>query len=326
MRILGGILMNQSNINKYTQTYGTRFTRAQKKKSIEALSEDFKALGYESTLIRGKKFISRADNYLYGNLKQMKTVIVVPYDTPERKVWHKVLYFPFDGTRTANKTMVATYVPVLILFAIIFGSLYGLQPMITSLEITTIMSLVLFALTLGLMYWMLHGIHNAHNYNRNSASILAALEIAGKLDKDERKKVGFLFTDKNKMRFLGAESSVNDFVNNGKNPNFIALDCIGLGSNVKIAYNPQNRKLANEVAKNYPDKKIMIECIKLSEEMRLQTAMTHFKKAIVISSGECDEDGNLFVLGSGTSKDTKIDETLIDNISTMVYKYLHIQK
>ena len=104
--------MDKTVLEKYTKTYGTRFSRRQKKRFIEALHQDFHALGYEPTMIEGKKLLSHAHNYLYGNMKQMKTVIVVPYDTPERKFWKKVLYFPFDGTKTANKTMVATYVPI----------------------------------------------------------------------------------------------------------------------------------------------------------------------------------------------------------------------
>lgn len=95
--------MDKTVLEKYTKTYGTRFSRRQKKRFIEALHQDFHALGYEPTMIEGKKLLSHAHNYLYGNMKQMKTVIVVPYDTPERKFWKKVLYFPFDGTKTANQ-------------------------------------------------------------------------------------------------------------------------------------------------------------------------------------------------------------------------------
>ncbi len=184
--------MDKTVLEKYTKTYGTRFSRRQKKRFIEALHQDFHALGYEPTMIEGKKLLSHAHNYLYGNMKQMKTVIVVPYDTPERKFWKKVLYFPFDGTKTANKTMVATYVPIFLFFALIFGGLYGLQPLITSTGLASLISCGLFLLTVMLMYWMMHGFHNAHNYNRNSATIAAAVEIAKGLNRDERKKVGFL--------------------------------------------------------------------------------------------------------------------------------------
>ena len=85
--------MDKTVLEKYTKTYGTRFSRRQKKRFIEALHQDFHALGYEPTMIEGKKLLSHAHNYLYGNMKQMKTVIVVPYDTPERKFTERKCFF-----------------------------------------------------------------------------------------------------------------------------------------------------------------------------------------------------------------------------------------
>ena len=80
----------------------------------------------------------------------------------------------------------------------------------------------------------MHGFHNSHNYNRNSATIAAAVEIARGLSRDERKKTGFLFTDNNKMRYIGAEAAAKDLANAGKNPTLICLGCIGKGDTVQI--------------------------------------------------------------------------------------------
>ena len=109
--------MEQELFEKYTKTYGKRFTRKQKHKFAKALHEDMTQAGYEKTMIKGSKLIiMKAEDYFYGNRKRMKTVIVVPYDTPERKFWHKVFYFPLDGTKTMNKTLIATYVPIILLY------------------------------------------------------------------------------------------------------------------------------------------------------------------------------------------------------------------
>lgn len=322
--------MDQSVLQKYTKTFGCRFTRAQKNKFLHALHEDMNELGYESVKIPGKKGLSKAENYLFGNVKQIKTLIVVPYDTPEKKFWHKVLYYPMDGSKTASKTMAATYVPLVVLFAIIFVAVYIIQPRIqadtsTSLIINTIISIVTFALTITMVYLMLHGAKNKHNVNRNSATIAEVMRIASMLNKDERKRVGFLFTDKNKLRFIGAEASVKYLNENSKNPTIIYLDCIGKGSKTCIGFNPQNRKLATEITKSYPDKK-SLDVMKLNEDMRLQSAMSFFRKAVIISSGDMDEQGNLYVLGTGTGKDTNIDETLLDKTGDMIYTFIHTQK
>ena len=41
--------MDKTVLEKYTKTYGTRFSRRQKKRFIDVLNQEFHALGYEST-------------------------------------------------------------------------------------------------------------------------------------------------------------------------------------------------------------------------------------------------------------------------------------
>lgn len=315
--------MNRTLFEKYTKNYGTRFSKAQKKKFMGALIDDMNEIGYESTVMKGKKLIFKAENYFFGSLKNMKTVIVVPYDTPEKKFWNKVLYFPFDGTKTVNKTVVATYAPVVVLYLFIFVGLWLGNSFVTSLPISTMISLFMFLLVIFLVYLMMHGLSNRNNYNRNTIAIVEALELAKRLDKDEKKKIAFLFTDMNRARFLGPQTVEKDFNEASKNPNIIVLDCIGKGKETKIAFNPQNRKLAGEIAKCYPDKKTQIEVVKLEQNMRLQNAMSFYKKAVVIASGDVDKDGSLFVLGSGTNKDVEVDEEKADRVQEMLYRYLH---
>lgn len=318
-------MMDKTMLEKYTNTFGSRFTRAQKNKFLKELHADMGALGYTSTNIKGKKFITRAENYLFGNIKQVKTIVVVPYDTPEKKFWHKVVYYPMDGNKTTSKTMLATYVPLLVLFAILIFGVYFVQPQLKSSTGILVISFLMFALTMLLVYIMLHGIHNKHNANRNSATIAQVIRIATKLTKDERKKVGFLFTDKNRLRFLGAESSVNFLNKHSKNPTIICLDCLGVGTTTRIGFNPQNRKLATEIAKSYPEKNA-VSVVKLDENMRLQSAMSFFRKAVIVSSGDLDEEDNLYVMGTGTGKDTLIDDATVDKTGDMIYTYIHTQK
>ena len=82
--------MKQDLKDKYTQTYGCRFYSWQKKKFHAALDEDFKALGMEGSVLMKKRFsVFPRYDYVYGNLKQAKNILVIPYDTPERCLWYK---------------------------------------------------------------------------------------------------------------------------------------------------------------------------------------------------------------------------------------------
>lgn len=83
--------------------------------------------------------------------------------------------------------------------------------------------------------------------------------------------------------------------------------------------------MAQEVVKCDPNKK-NIEVVKIDEGMQFQSAMAHFDKAIVISCGEVDNDGRLYVLGTGTGKDNKLQEENLTRVIGMVTNYLHKQK
>lgn len=314
-------MMSENRIEKYTKTFGTRFTLRQKSRFTDELTKEFSDLGYEMKTIEGRKWLNKAKDLFYGNMKTAKTVIVMPYDTPEKKFWHKIFYFPFDGAKTANKTMAATFVPIVVVYAVILLFVFFGGKLVTDPAVSSILSVVMFALLLFLVYFMMHGIRNTKNYNRNSASIIAALDIAEKLSKDERKKVAFLFTDKNKSRFLGADIAAKEFKEVGKNPNVIYLDCVATGRVLQIGYKPQNRKLAQEVIKSDPLKK-NIEVVKIAEDMQFQSPMAFFDKAISISYGEQDDEGRLYVLGTCTGKDSVIEPEKVDRIAQMVVNYL----
>lgn len=313
--------MNENRMEKYTKQYGTRFTMRQKSRFIDEITKEFSEYGYEKKMIEGRKWLNKAKDVFFGNMKTAKTVIVMPYDTPEKKFWHKVFYFPFDGAKTANKTMAATFVPIVLVYAIILLFVFFGGKLVTDPVVSSIMSVVMFALLLFLVYFMMHGIRNTKNFNRNSASIIAALDIVENLSKDERKKVGFLFTDKNKSRFLGADIAGKEFKEAGKNPNIIYLDCVGAGQVLQVGYKPQNRKLAQEVIKSDPLKK-NIEVVKIAEDMQFQSPTTFFDKMISISYGELDDEGRLYVLGTCTGKDRIIEPEKVDRISQMVVNYL----
>ena len=315
--------MDKQRLERYTKEYGCRYTRRQKNKFLEVLHKEMAECGYESTDIQGKRLFSRANNVLYGNLKQMTQVIVVPYDTPEKRFWPTVRYYPLNGSKTISKSMVPLYVPAIVLFVVLFVGVYLVQPKISDAMAGLLVSSSMFLIAILLIYNLLHGFSNRKNYNRNSAAIACAVEVAHSLSKEERAKTGFLFTDKNKQYFLGAEASANYFHEQHKQPELIVLDCIGKGSCMQIGFNPQNRKLAAELAKHDPSK-TTIECVKLNETMRSQHMMAYFKKAVMVACGELEGE-DLCVLGTHTGKDTELDEGLLDRVKKMLLGYLKHQ-
>lgn len=313
--------MDQTVFQKYSQTYGARFTKKQKKNVTQALIEDFEALGYPHEIVSGKHFLSKANNLVFGNLKHAKNVIAIPYDTPAKVFWLKSYYFPLDGMATSNKSLIPVFGPALILYLVILGVMYGVDGFVSDVKGVQLAMTVILTLVILLFYLMLHGISNKKNDNRNTASIVAALQIAKNLNKEQKRTTVFLFIDSNKTRHLGAKVAAEDFLKQSKNPNVILLNTFAKGDVMQIGYNPQNKKLAQEINKSLPNAK-RLKMIALSDEMRNSSPMEHFAKAVTIGAGELDKKGRLCVMGTGTSKDFGIDEENVDKVVSMVSAYL----
>lgn len=311
--------MDQNIFKKYSEAYGTRFTNKQKAAFRKALIEDFKEIGYSHTLITGKKNLSRAVNLQFGNMKHAKTVIAVPYDTPQHIFWWKSEYYPLDGLTNANKNLIPQFAPIVLLYVILLGLIYGSEGRLNAIGANVMFLLVSFLMAV-LFYLMLHGVANRKNYVRNSAGIAAAYEIARGLSKDEQRTTVFLFIDRNKARHLGAHIAAEDFLKQTRNPNVILFNCFALGSQLQLGYTPQTKKLALELSKLCGEEKL--KTVALDDAMRSSSAAEHFVKAIVIAAGEADEKGRLFVKNTATAKDRVIDEANIDRVIQMVSSYL----
>lgn len=313
--------MDQTIWKKYSEEFGARFTARQKEKFRRALMADFEELGYKSEIVEGKKFLTKARNVMFGSLKHAKTVIAVPYDTPQKVYWLKSYFFPLDGMATANKSLLPVFGPVLALYLILLVLMYGLDGFVSEISGVKVAMTVIILLIIVVFYMMLHGITNKKNYNRNSAGIYAAYEIAKALTKDERRNVVFLFVDSNRTKHLGARIAAEDFLKQTKNPNVIVLNGFANGSNMQLGYNANNKKLAQDINKVFPNG-ARLKMVQLTNDMRTSSPMEHFSKAVTIGAGEFDKKGRLCVMGTGTSKDTIIQEENIEKVITMVGAFL----
>lgn len=313
--------MNSELWKKYSEQYGVRFSNRQKSKARVALIEDFKALDYPCEVIKGSSFLTKVTNLLFGSLKNAKTVIVVPFDTPSRAFWPKVSYYPQDGTATANKGLVPTFLPIIVLYLLLMLLMYGMEGRIADPMLMSFVLTIIFIGIFTLFYLMVHGVGNRKNYNRNSASIYAAYEIAKALDKEQRRKVAFLFVDKNKTRHLGAKVAVEDFMKANKNPNIIVLNCIGMGNERVIGFNPQNKKVAQEINKPLANRDRM-KMMEVEGSMRTGSVMEHFQKAIILSCGDYDAKGRLCVMNTSTGKDKEVSEENIEFMISTLRSYL----
>lgn len=313
--------MNQTLKELYTKTYGKRFGILQKKRAAKQLTADMEERGFKCEVMKKRKGLSHCTNYFYGDKANVKTIIAVPFDTPERKFWYRTKYFPLDGTLTNKKNTLPTYAPIMIayLFVLLLLTLFGKS--LKGTVYANYASTGVFLFVLLMAYLLLQGFGNKKNANRNSASVITALEIAEALEGDEKREVGFLFLDANRGNFLGADSAAKTIEEEWhKSVEVIFLNCIACGKDLVIGYNPANRKRAQELMKYHPENK-ELPLIKLSDTMQAFSAMFFFRRAVMISCGDMEEEG-LLVLNTGTGKDIEIDEERTKEVYDMVVGFL----
>lgn len=303
----------------YTKKGSARLTSRDKKKCRKQLKKDFQELGWELSSIDGNSGLYKVKNLFVGNMKSAKVVITVPYDTPPKVYWPNPKYYPLNGNRSNLKGFLPLYGPALIIYAIIFIILSFQNQILPNEIMRSLFSVGAMVILIFMMYYLLHGFTNKHNATRNSASIIAALEIAKSLSKDDKRKVAFLFTDKNIRRHAGAKVAMEEFKNQEKNPTIIALNCIGTGKDMAIGYLANSRKVAQEINRKL---KVRLKQVQIDNTMCIQSPMEHFLKAVMISAGTFDDKNELCVAGTGTGKDCHIDDENIAKVVQMIITYI----
>lgn len=317
--------MDLKIFQKYRESYGVRFSRKQKRAVREALTEDFESLGYRTHSIRKRTLLHHADNLLFGNIHHARTIIVVPYDTPQRVFWRVNRYYPLNGTLTLNKGILPLLVPVVVIYIALFGCLQLGEHWAQEANQIRMLSIFMLGLLAVLIYWLAHGFANRHNDNRYTAAIAAAMEVAQGLDKDQRRQTVFLFLDGNHGRFYGAKLAAEAFQNEHKNPNIIVLSTFAKGSKMIIGYRSKGKKTALELHHLSESIKTM-KVAAMSDAMWMSTLLEHFPKAVMIAAGEVDAKGQLCVMDTATPKDRHIDIENVDALIALLQAYIKKQQ
>ena len=260
------------------ETCPSRFSRRNKKRFLSALDEIFEEEGYAGKDIDKRRLFLTRDR-MYAFEKTAKLYVVVPYDTPERLFWHKTKHYPLDGNRSLNSNMVATYVPAVIFYVLILLFITFVVPLFEDPLVQGFINLVVFICTLLLIVLLIKGVSNRHNHNRNSAAVIAAVEFMQSLNKDQKRRVGFVFTDRNRRRCEGAAILMKYFQEQKKNPDIIELNCIGTGDTVGIGYRMHGKRLAALL--NAGKNGMKTRMSDMNGDRCLQTSMYYFEKGVI---------------------------------------------
>ncbi|MEF9962438.1 MAG: hypothetical protein RR863_01940 [Erysipelotrichaceae bacterium] len=313
--------MKDELIQIFAKENSVRFNYKQKLNYETKLDVFFNEMDYKKEIDEKRQTVFKTRNIIYGNLKMAKNVIVVPYDTPSRVFWHKYNYYPLDGNKTSTKSILPTYGPILIFYLFFLGFMYLAPLFVKSQMLMFIISFITFSLFLLLFLLLIVGYPNHNNDNRNSASVVAAIELAQRLTKEQRKTTAFVFTDRNENRFHGSKLVALRLKELSKNPNIILLNCIAYGKNLMIGFTSDNRKTAQDLIKQNKNHRSVGKC-EMNDNMRFQNPMDHWKKAVLITAGNYDEKKNLVITNVNRKCDTIIEKENVDVIVDMLTNYI----
>lgn len=300
---------------KYGIVSHRRFFKKDKIRFLHHINEEFTTMGYSTSLLYPLNTKGEASDLLIGDVKQAKTIIVVPYDTPI-KTLGLFPYAPFDFRNYKIKYLVAVAIPLFAVFlTCFFFSLKFLKLDWLNGNFFPSDLLVLFLYLIGIIFIVRYskGIPNSKNINRNSSGIITLLTLAYALKDNKSSSFAFALTDhgcSNRMgdlmlkEYLGADAAQK---------NFIVLNCVGMGNSIGINYSESTKNtillsglLSNKTIALYP------------EDGDRFSAASLYNNCIMISCTDNPENDK-FVVGSvNTRKDTDLDWSCINALKELV--------
>ncbi|MEG0358144.1 MAG: hypothetical protein RR598_02700 [Anaerorhabdus sp.] len=277
---------------------GRRRTKRQKTNFLKKCVEQFNATGYSFEFSKVKTAVSENINLYFGNVNKAKIIVCAYYDTPDKKIFSKDGYYPFDGERN-NRNKVKEKIGINLIFYIIalplLFALFIDEFILYNYPLPIKILIVFFVILVGIK--INFGFYNTLNFNCNTSSIITMIQYANK--NKFKKDVAYAFIDGGTTDYLGAKLLAKDMGNN--DALVIFLDCIGCGKDIVIG-----------VSKCYED------TYKNLGKVIVQSKFTNhyfFKKYVVITVSNKQTDiKSTVVINAGTKKDIILDYDMMSKV------------
>ena len=312
----------EDKIMAYGVFMGKRFKPKQKTRFINGLGNEFAQMGYDVRLMKDdEKRKNAVTNLIVGDIAHANTVYAAYYDTPAKFLWGNVNYYPFNGTLTMKSALWPTYLPIFVVLGLMIA---GFIWMFSNPEFggdhRTIVMIVIALVAFVISSAVSRGFANTCNINRNTSGILTLLDIASKLDENQRKNVAFLLYDGGTTDGSGMKLIAKCLPKTLDKHQFIFVDCVAKGSSVAVGYRENNEREARKLLNAYKGNK-ETHLVQMDEKRLVYTGEYFVPKAIVVSAGEFDGN-DIVVPHTGSKKDMTWDEEVMNDISKMLIGYL----
>lgn len=266
--------------------------RSNAKKKVRFLNwaiSYFQKLGYPIEIVNDKAKFGRVCDVIFGDLKKAKQVILVPYDTPLKFTIKKGGYYPLNKDKNRKvqlqNLLVQTLVSILwmgIAFLFMYASMK--QEQVIKYGMWVVCCICFFpAFLFG------KGIGNRYNFNRNTAAIAVAMDLA----KDKKDTLAYVFIDATTQSYKGYQLLVSKYEAVLAKQTIILLDCIGTSDPCHIL----TTQTCHEDA---------LQPYWYSIDTDEHSVLSMFKHSYLLTRAKLEEE-EWIVEHTGTKKDNRVD-------------------
>ncbi len=302
-------------------TLGKRYTKKQKKLFIEEVSKIAKANDWNIEFFNKKKFGFINTHMVIGDLKKAKHVVMAAYDTPTKLLLPNQKYYPFKQEKNFSIDQLNLVLQVIV-SAILFIGLYLLVLNTftwDTLIFSTIVRIISFII-IGQLFKLMTGYPNRFNYNRNSVSLVAIIDLLK--EKSLRNKVAFVLVDKASSGMEGYKDirELNLIPTHMKT---LILDGLASGEILALATSHKFEKNAQIFIQNFKTD-IILKAYK--EEGSENQIFSYFPSGMMLVSGDRYKN-DLVLKNTRTKKDYDVNvERLIDIRNGIFQSFKEVEK
>jgi len=291
-----------------------RYSQRQKRIFFSQAIPYFQDLGYQVEFQENSNKHSKLANILIGDLKAAHTWVLAPYDTPTRTLL-PYRYYPFNRQENIRQDNldIALHLLIYLLLCVLvwfFSSQFGALSMAQR-----VIGIVILALLFLFSSWLISGIPNLFNFNKNSASVALVASLA-KANSGNR-GVAYVLLDKAVSSYEGINALSKAFPGHGKT--ILYLDCVADGEKMTVAFGQNTGKKAQPLLRQLTD---LQPIVKEFQDLRLEdNYFKYFPNMITICCGSIVKQ-RFVVLGTRSRKDMKVDIPRLERLRDGITAYL----
>lgn len=286
-----------------------RFGFLRRHLAYRAIKKDLEQYSYTEYTIPFLKIFKKKMLFV-GNIRNVKQVFLIPYNTKKGHYWFKQLYYPFNFIKEMRKNIMARFVPVLIVYFLLMMAVVALLflNIIPFKFYNAVLSLVMICV-LPMAFF---GIGSRNNVASGDAQIRFAMDVLNKNDPLLKNRVGFIFCDTFDRATL--MTNIQKFFNeHNKKPLLVELPFLSYDGELFVCGTKNESKLIHQFAKK---NKLTASFFPLFPEYY------GYSKYMMLSYGEKDKDNDVYLKYTFKNRE-KFNEKQYQRLMDIVLKDIY---